>query len=37
VEAFLGKENVGAAGFEQNLIVTKTGTELLTKTPMLFW
>jgi len=37
VEAFLGKEGVGSAGFEQNLIVTKTGTEILSKTPMLFW
>lgn len=37
VEAFLGKDSVGSAGFEQNLIVTKTGTEIVTKTPMLFW
>lgn len=37
VEAFLGKEGVGSAGFEENLIVTKNGTELLSKTPMLFW
>ena len=37
VEAFLGKDNVGSAGFEQNLIVTKNGAELLTKTPMKFW
>lgn len=36
-EAFLTHEGVGTAGFEQNLIVTDTGSELLTRTPMLFW
>jgi Xaa-Pro aminopeptidase len=36
-EAFLSREGVGAAGFEQNYIVTETGTELLDKTPMLWW
>jgi Xaa-Pro aminopeptidase len=37
VEAFLAYDGVGSAGFEQNLIVTDTGTELLTTTPMIFW
>jgi len=44
IEAFLAhggvggaSHGVGSAGFEQNLIVTADGTELLTKTPMLFW
>jgi Xaa-Pro dipeptidase len=37
IEAFLAHHGVGSAGFEQNLIVTADGTELLTKTPMLFW
>lgn len=37
IEAFLAHDGVGSAGFEQNLIVTADGTELLTKTPMTFW
>jgi Xaa-Pro aminopeptidase len=37
IEAFLAHHGVGSAGFEQNLIVTADGSELLTKTPMLFW
>ncbi len=36
-EAFLAIPGVGGAGFEQNFIVTKDGTELLTTTPMLWW
>jgi Xaa-Pro aminopeptidase len=36
-EAFLASAGVGAAGFEQNFIVTKDGTELLTMTPMTWW
>lgn len=36
-EAFLNLPGVGNAGFEQNFIVTKTGTELLTTTPMIWW
>jgi hypothetical protein len=28
---------VGVAAFENNIIVTDTGPELLEKTPMLFW
>lgn len=35
-EAFLTHDGVGTAGFEQNLIVTEGGSELLTRTPMLF-
>lgn len=35
-EAFLTRPGVGTAGFENNFIVTETGTELLDKTPMLF-
>lgn len=37
VEAFLGRERVGAAGFEQNVMVTEAGVELLTKAPMIWW
>jgi Xaa-Pro aminopeptidase len=36
-ETFLIHEGVGLAGFEQNVIITKTGVEILTKTPMIFW
>jgi Xaa-Pro aminopeptidase len=36
-EIFITHPGVGTAGFEQNLIVTDTGPELLTRTPMLFW
>ena len=36
-EAFLSRPGVGAVGFENNFIVTDSGTELLDKTPMLFW
>ncbi len=37
VEAFLARSGVGAAGFEQNVIVGPRGAELLTTTPMLWW
>lgn len=37
VETFLALPGVGSAGFEQNLIVTEDGTELLTRTPMIWW
>ena len=37
VENFLSTPGIGAAGFEQNFIVTSDGTELLVDTPMLFW
>ena len=36
-EIFLTHPGVGTAGFEQNLIVTEQGPELLTKTPMICW
>jgi Xaa-Pro aminopeptidase len=36
-EIFLTHPGVGTAGFEQNLIVTNNGPELLTQTPMLCW
>jgi Xaa-Pro aminopeptidase len=36
-EAFLAMAGVGAAGFEQNFIVTRDGTELLTRSPMSWW
>jgi len=36
-EAFLHRDGVGSAGFEQNYIVTKNGVELITPTPMLWW
>lgn len=35
LEAFVGREGVGSAGFEQNAIVGPDGLELLTTTPML--
>lgn len=37
VEAFLGAEGVGSAGFEQNIIVHADRNELLTTTPMILW
>ena len=36
-EAFLMRNGVGSAGFEQNFIVHEDGLELLTNTPMYFW
>lgn len=36
-EAFLTRPGVGSAGFENNFIVTATGTELLDTSPMLYW
>lgn len=36
-EAFVRRKGVGMAGFEQNLIVTDGGAELLTRTPMRCW
>ena len=35
-ECFTGREGVGAAGWEQNFIVTEGGTEVITTTPV-FW
>ena len=37
VEAFFGTEDLGSTGFEQNLLVTAEGTEIITKTPMIWW
>lgn len=37
VEAFYGRSGLGCAGFEQNVLVTKDGIELLTKSPMIWW
>ena len=36
-EVFLTHPGVGTAGFEQNFIVTESGAEILSKTPMFFW
>ncbi len=36
VEAFLARNGVGNAGFEENYLVTRDGLELLTTTPMLW-
>ena len=36
VEAFLARDGVGHAGFEQNYIVTANGLDLVTTTPMLW-
>lgn len=36
-EAFLTWEGVGAVGFEENVIVTKDGPEVITKTPLCYW
>ena len=37
VEAAHAREGVGGAGFEQNIIVTPDGAELITNTPMRWW
>ena len=36
VEAFLARRGTGNVGFEQNYLVTASGVELVTKTPMLW-
>jgi Xaa-Pro aminopeptidase len=36
-ELFLNIDGVGGAGFEQNFIITRDGTELLTTTPLIWW
>ena len=36
VEAFLARKGLGNAGFEQNYLVTGTGVELVTNSPMLW-
>ncbi|MGH3430476.1 MAG: M24 family metallopeptidase, partial [Mycobacteriales bacterium] len=35
VEVFLSQQGVGHAGFENNIIVTGNGSELLSRTPMM--
>jgi Xaa-Pro aminopeptidase len=35
IEAFLSRDGVGAAGFEQKVIVGPEGAEVLIETPML--
>ena len=35
IEAFIAKDCIGTAGFEQNVIVGRDGVELLTTTPMI--
>lgn len=37
VEVFHGRKGVGSAGFEQNAIVGRDGTEVTTTAPMLWW
>lgn len=37
IEAFLAREGVGVAGFERNIVVTDSGTEVLDGAPMFFW
>ena len=36
IEVFFGRDGVGQAGFENNVIVTGDGSELLSRVPMLF-
>ena len=36
IEVFFSRAGVGHAGFENNVIVTATGSELLSRTPVLF-
>ena len=36
IEVFFSREGVGQAGFENNVIVTRDGSELLSRVPMLF-
>jgi len=37
IDVFFEMDAVVSAGFELNFIVTETGAELLTTTPMLMW
>ena len=37
VEAFLTRSGVGSAGFEQNIIVGKNGSELVTTSKSVWW
>lgn len=36
-ESFMTRDGVGSAGWEQNYIVTRTGVELITKTPVVWY
>jgi Xaa-Pro aminopeptidase len=36
IEVFFSRDGVGQAGFENNVIVTRDGSELLSRVPMLF-
>jgi Xaa-Pro aminopeptidase len=36
IEVFFSRAGVGHAGFENNVIVTSDGSELLSRTPLLF-
>ena len=37
IEAFLSKSGVGVAGYEDNILITADGAEILTKAPSLWW
>lgn len=37
VEAFFGLTGLGSAGFEQNMLVTAGGVEILSTPPMIWW
>jgi Xaa-Pro aminopeptidase len=37
VECFLGTDGLGIVGYEDNFIVTDTGTEIITPSPALWW
>ena len=37
IETFLSRTGVGLAGYEQNILVTAEGTELLTNAPSIWW
>lgn len=37
VEAFFGLPGLGSAGFEQNMLVTGSGVEILSGLPMIWW
>ncbi len=37
IEAFLSKAGVGVAGYEDNILVTTNGAEVLTPAPTFWW
>ena len=37
IEAFLSKAGVGVAGYEDNILVTADGAEILTPAPSFWW